>query len=251
MILVATGMKREAKVLARDGVTVIVAGTDHDRFEAELEAGVAAGATAILSVGLAGALAPRLALGDWVVGTLSPTAMERREWSVGASRPRDVRPVTEPTARKDASTGWISRIAALLPGAVVGRIHADGTMIVTAAQKESLHFSTRALACDMESHIAARVAQRHGLPFVVARVVSDAADRSMPRGVQVAMAPDGGIRIGALLLAILIRPWQIPALVGVGMDAGRAMKRLSRGYDVLGRAGFGLGDQRELPLDMG
>ena len=250
MILVACGMKREAKALSRDGAMVVVAGTDHVRFEAELEAGVAAGARAILSMGLAGALAPRLTVGDWVVGTLSPTGMERREWSVGASRPREVKPRVEPTARKDASAGWIGRIAGLLPGAVVGRIHADGTLVVTAAQKEALHFSTRALACDMESHIAARVAQRHGLPFAVARVISDAADRTMPRAVQVAMAPDGGIRIGAILLALVTRPWQIPALTGVGMDAGRAMKQLARGYDMLGRAGFVLGDERQLALDM-
>jgi len=72
----------------------------------------------------------------------------------------------------------------------------------------------------------------------------------LPRAVQVAMAPDGGIRIGAVLLAILTRPWQLPALIGVGLDAGRAMKALARGYDVLARAGFGLGDQRQLALDM-
>ena len=253
MILVACGMKREARALARDGVTVVTAGTDSARFEAELEAGFAAGATAILSMGLAGALAPRLAVGDWVVGTLSPTGMERREWSVGAGamrQPGERRTDPQPTARKEASSGWISRIAALLPGAVVGRIHADGSMIVTAAQKETLHFSTRALACDMESHIAARVAARHGLPFAVARVISDGADRTLPHAVQVAMAPDGGIRIGAVVLAILIRPWQIPALVGVGLDAGRAMKALARGYDVLARSGFGLGDQGKLALDM-
>ena len=67
MILIATGMKREAKALKRDGVQVVVGGTDPARLEAELEAGVAAGATAILSMGLAGALAPRMAVGDWVV----------------------------------------------------------------------------------------------------------------------------------------------------------------------------------------
>ena len=246
MILVACGMKREAKTLAREGVTVITGGTDPVRLEAELEAGVAAGATAILSMGLAGALAPRLAVGDWVVGTLSPTGMERREWSVGAGAtriPGERRTDPQPTARKESSSGWISRIAALLPGAVVGRIHADGSMIVTAAQKEDLHFSARALACDMESHIAARVARRHGLPFAVARVISDGADRTLPRATQVAMAPDGGIRIGAVLLAILIRPWQLPALIGVGLDAGRAMKLLARGHDVLARAGFALTDQ--------
>jgi adenosylhomocysteine nucleosidase len=82
------------------------------------------------------------------------------------------------------------------------------------------------------------------------RVISDAADRTLPRAAQVAMAPDGGVRIGAVLLAILTRPWQLPTLIGVAMDADRAMRVLVRGYDVLARAGFVLGDQGKLPLDM-
>ena len=91
MILIATVMKREAKALAHEGVTVVVGGLDPVRLETELEAGVAAGARAILSMGLAGALAPMLKPGDWVVGTIAPTGMQRREWSVGAgaSRPRN------------------------------------------------------------------------------------------------------------------------------------------------------------------
>ncbi|NIJ33130.1 hypothetical protein FHS98_001500 [Sphingomonas oligoaromativorans] len=246
MILIATGMKREAKALKRDGVQVVVGGTDPARLEAELEAGVAAGATAILSMGLAGALAPRMAVGDWVVGTISPSGMERREWSVGAGNARrEHKPLGQAPSRKtEASKAWINRVAEILPGAVVGRIHADGAMVVTARQKEDLHFSTRACACDMESHIAARVAERHNLPFVVARVISDAADRTLPKAAQVAMGPDGGVRIGAVLLAILTRPWQLPALIGVAMDADRAMRTLVRGYNMLGRAGFVLGDQR-------
>jgi nucleoside phosphorylase len=251
-ILIACGMKREAKALARDGVIVVAAGTDLARLEAELEAGVAAGATAILSMGLAGALAPRLKVGDWVVGTLSPTGMARREWSVGAgsARPKDARPAPHPIAQQDASSGWITRLAGVLPGAVVGRIHADGAMVVTPAHREQLHFAERALACDMESHVAARVARRHRLPFAVARVISDEADRAIPRAAQVAMAPDGGVRIGAVLLALLRRPWQIVGLIALGLAAASAMRSLARGYDALARAGFALGDEGQLALDM-
>ncbi|MDH7639787.1 phosphorylase family protein [Sphingomonas oryzagri] len=240
MILIATGMKSEAKALARDGVIVATAGTDHERLEAELEAGVAAGATAILSMGLAGALAPRLKAGDWVVGTLSPTGMARREWSIGAgsARPKDAKPEPHPIAQKDASRGWITRIAGVLPGAVVGRIHADGTMVVTPAQKEQYHFSERALACDMESHIAAKVARRHNLPFAVARVISDEADRAIPLAAQVAMAPDGGIRLGAVLFALLKRPWQVFALIALGLSTASAMRTLTSGYRLLAEDGF-------------
>jgi nucleoside phosphorylase len=256
-ILIATGMKREAAMLAREGVIVVVGGLDPARLEAELEAGVAAGARAILSMGLAGALAPMLKPGDWVVGTIAPTGMQRREWSVGAgaSRPRTgpaaANPLPEAGSRwGQGAGGWIDRLAKILPGAVVGRIHADGTMIADAARKSALQIETRALAVDMESHVAARVAQRHGLPFAVARVISDAASRSLPHAARVAMAPDGGIRVGAVLIAILTRPWQLPTLIGVALDARSAMKSLARGYDALARAGFALGDEGQLALDM-
>jgi nucleoside phosphorylase len=253
-ILIATGMKREAKVLARDGVIVAVGGLDPVRLEAELEAGVAAGATAILSMGLAGALAPTLKPGDWVVGTIAPTGMQRREWSVGAGadrrRGQPLLPQQAGARWAERGGGWIEQLARVLPDAVVGRIHADGEMVAAAAKKRALQVETRAIAVDMESHIAARVAGRHGLPFAVARVISDAADKTLPRAVMVAIGPDGGLRIGALLLSILTRPWQIPALIGVGLDSGRAMQSLARGYDALCRAGFALGDERQLPLDM-
>jgi nucleoside phosphorylase len=256
-VLIATGMKREAKALARHGATVVAGGTDAARLEAELEAGVAAGATAILSMGLAGALAPMLNVGDWVVGTISPTGMVRREWSVGAGHVRRSHPNDRPIMAKgdsrwaDGAGGWVERIGRCLPGAVVGRIHADGTIAATAEQKQALQASTRALAVDMESHVAARVAERHGLPFAVARVISDSADRTLPMAARRALAPDGGVRIGAVLWELAKRPWQLPALVGVGLDASRAMKQLVRGYDALRGAGFCLGDARQLTLDMG
>jgi adenosylhomocysteine nucleosidase len=239
-ILIATGMKREARALRRDGVSVVVGGTDPARLEAELEEGVAGGATAILSMGLAGALAPRLKVGDWVVGTLSPVGMERREWSVGAGKARapDRKSDLQPTARKEASREWIARIAGILPGAVIGRIHADGKLVVTTEQKETLHFDTRALACDMESHVAARVAERHGLPFAVARVISDEADTSLPLAATKAMGSKGGVNLGGVLLGLLRKPWQLFALIALGLAAGAAMKVLKRGFRAMADVGF-------------
>ena len=35
----------------------------------------------------------------------------------------------------------------------------------------------------MESHVAAAFAAEHGLPFAALRVISDAADRALPRAV--------------------------------------------------------------------
>jgi adenosylhomocysteine nucleosidase len=253
-ILVATGMQREAKVLAREDVIVAIGGLDPAALEAQLENGVAAGARAILSMGLAGALAPTLKPGDWVVGTIAPTGMQRREWSVGAGADRRKgQPLLPQHAAErwaQGSGGWIERLARILPDAVVGRIHADGAIAATADKKRALQVDTRAIAVDTESHVAARVAERHHLPFAVARVISDAADKTLPAAVLVAIGPDGGLRIGAILLALLRRPWHIPALIGVGIDSGRAMKSLARGYDALAGAGFALGDEGQFPLDM-
>ena len=68
-ILVACGLTREARIIARPGLSVVAGGGDAARLEVALEA-AAVGATAVLSSGLAGALDPALKAGDVVVGFL-------------------------------------------------------------------------------------------------------------------------------------------------------------------------------------
>ena len=251
MILIACGMKREAAWLERDGVIVVAGGGDAPRLEQMLEAHAGA-ARAVLSMGLAGGLAPRLAAGEWVVGTVAPSGSERREWSVGAgaSRHGPLRIAADAVAtgqQTERNRDWINRLARTLPGAVVGRIHADGRMVTTAAEKHDLHIANRAIACDMESHVAARVAARHDLPFAVARVVCDPAGRTLPHAARIGMAEDGGIALGKVLLSVLTRPWQIPALIGTARDVGRARRALRRGVDLLTAVEYTLSERRETP----
>lgn len=244
MILVACGLKREAAWLAHDQLRVIAGGGDPRRLEAELEA-LAGEADAILSMGLAGGLAPLLAPGDWIVGTVAPSGADRREWSVGAGTGRTERVRIAGEANSNAQVSernraWINRLARVLPGAVVGRIHADGLVVATAARKHDLHAATRAIACDMESHVAAAVAARHDKPFAVARVILDPASRSLPRAALVSMRPDGGLAVGAMIGAILTRPWQIPALVRLALDTRRARRAIREGMAALAATGFAL-----------
>ena len=212
--------------------------------------------TAILSMGLAGALAPTLKPGDWVVGTIAPTGMQRREWSVGAGadrqRGRTAAAATGGRALGERGGGWIERLAraAARRG---GRPHpCRRPMIVAAAQEGARCRSRRARSPSTWRAMSPRASpQRHGLPFAVARVISDARRptrcRAPCRSRWRRTAGSGSARCCSRSSR---RPWQIPALIGVGLDAGRAMKRLARGYDVLARAGFALGDQGQLPLDM-
>lgn len=67
MILAATGMRREARIIARAGLVPVISGGDAGRLRGLLTA-QAARASAIVSIGIAGALSPELRVGDIVVG---------------------------------------------------------------------------------------------------------------------------------------------------------------------------------------
>ncbi len=196
-------------MLEGPGVKAIAGGGDGPRLEAALER-ACTGVLGIISIGLGGALAEGLAPGDWVIAS-----------EVGG-------------IQTDAA--WTHRLLAALPGARLGPIAGSDVMVVDARAKAALHAATGALAVDMESHIAARVAQRHGLPFAAARTISDGADRALPRAAQAGMKPDGGMDVGAVIAALGRRPWELPALIRTGIEAETAFAALLRGRQLLGSA---------------
>lgn len=229
-LLVATGLQREGRILAAPGLEVIAGGGDGARLEAALERQVAA-ADGIISMGIAGALAPSLRPGDWVVATA----------------------VLDGSSCLATDQPWMERLRARLPGVMAGKVLGMDAMVAEAGEKAALHRECGAVAVDMESHIAARVARRHGIRFVVARVVSDGAHRSLPPAARLGMRPDGSMDLPAVLRSLLADPLQLPALIRTGLEAERAFRSLLRGHRRLGpglagpRAGADLG---ELPLDM-
>ena len=203
--VVATGTKREAAVLRGRGWIVIPGGGDAAGLERRLRA-AAEGASGILSFGMAGALADELAVGDWIVGDRVTGAVEAM-----------------------CHPAWRDALAARLPGARVGAVFADGRMIAAAAEKRVFHARRRALAVDMESHVAAACAAERGLPFAIVRCVSDAAGDDLPAAITVAMRPGGEIDTSAMLASLLRRPGQIARLVGMGWAFARAMRALKAG----------------------
>lgn len=230
MIVAVTGLERERRILVEarggPGIEVIVGGGDAVRLEREIDRS-AARAGGIISIGIAGALAPDLRPGAWVVGD--------------AVRGADLAMPTD--------QAWRERLVARLPDARGGLILGVGTIVATAAEKADLHRTTGAIAVDMESHVAARVAARHRLPFAVARVISDAADRTLPPAARVGMRADGGIDLPAVLRSLLADPLQLPALIRTGLEAERGFRALLRGHRRLGGR-LGGPDLGELPVDM-
>ncbi len=201
-ILAICGLKREARLLEKASVHVAVGGG----FE------VAPDIRGIISIGIAGALAPEMEVGDVVIAERVVTACEAFE--------------------TDAK--WTARLAASFPNATIGAILGRGTIADTAEVKALLHDATGAVAVDMESHLAADAALTHGLPFAALRVISDRADQSLPPAALVAMNPDGSIALGRVLWSVAKGPGQIGALIRTGRESDRAFAQLLRCVETLG-----------------
>lgn len=226
MILAVTGLQRERRLLVGPGVEVVAGGGDQVRLEAVLKR-LVPDMRGVISIGIAGALAPGLRPGRWVVATS----------------------VRDDGTELPTDPDWTDRLASRLPGAERGVLLGVGTVAATAAQKAELRRTSNAIALDMESHVAARVARHHRLPFVAARVISDAAHRTLPPAARVGMRGDGGIDLPAVLRSLLMAPWQLPALIRTGLEAETAFRALLRGHRLLG-PGLGGPDVGKLPPDM-
>lgn len=218
-ILVAGGLTREAAIIARPGFVVVAGGGDAARLERELEA-AAGGVSVVLSCGVAGALDPALRAGDVVIGTLHAPFV-----SSEVEKPAMVPGFSTALETNGRLVAWL---ASALPNAHLGTIVGADSIIASTAEKAALHAVTGAIAVDMESHIAARVAARHDLPFAILRTISDSADHALPPAALVGMKPDGGVALGAILASLARNPAQLPALIRTGRDAGAAFTALRR-----------------------
>ena len=223
MILLACGFVAEARAAASSLVIGVPGGGDAGYLEAELERR-AAEATAIISWGLTGALMEDLAVGDWVVGTGVAGALDAA-----------------------CDTTWIATALAVLPNARAGVFHADG-LLADAPAKHALGRTGR-LAVDMESHVAARIATRHGLPFAILRVVSDHVGDAVPPAVMASMGPGGRTDYAAIAASIARRPAQLPHFAAFARSALAAMRELRRGRALLG-ARLGAPDIRQRAADV-
>jgi adenosylhomocysteine nucleosidase len=221
-VIAVTGLAFEARIAAGEGVTVIY-GRDEGRMIAELERAIASGAGGIVSFGTAGGLTPQLAPGDWVVAEAIVTDAQR--WA--------------------ADPAWSAKLLARLPHATYGPIASVDVPVAGATAKLALHDRIGAVAVDMESHIAARVASAHGLPFAACRVIIDPAHRTLPPAALAAMRADGGVNLPAVVGSLARRPSQLLLLLRLALDARAARAALFRGRRLLG-PGLGFLDFPEL-----
>lgn len=209
-LLVVTGTRREAATIAGPGVVTLAGGGSRARLVAELERLVPQ-SCGVLSFGMAGALDPALALGDWVVAT-----------RVVGDWQGECDPVFGGSLARRLRTGR------RLPTS--GILFASDRLIASAGDKAALHSDSGAIAADMESHLAGAAAAAHGVRFAVLRCISDEAGADLPPAIAVAMAPGGGLAGLRIAGSILRHPGQVPALL-------RTTARFKRAFDVLEAGG--------------
>ena len=216
-VIVATGFTREARTITDPGVVAVPGGGVAANLERALHAAAERGAAGIVSFGLTGGLVDGLRIGDWVIGDRIAGAIDL--------------PTDE---------AWANALHQRLPAARIGAFFADGRMIDTVDEKRALGSRHDALAVDMESHVAARVAAAHGLPFAIVRVVSDEVGHLLPHAITVSMRPDGGIHAAAMMRSLTANPRQIG-------DVARTMASFAKGFAGLKAGARRIGPRMAFP----
>lgn len=213
-VIVVCGLTAEARIAAGPGIIVIAGGGDHARLAAEIDT-VAPGAAGIVSFGVAGGLAPGLKPGDLRVAD-------------AIVAPDGTRSATDPA--------WAATLLSKLSdlSAESATFAAVDLPLADVAGKAALHRATGAALVDMESHIVARAAVRHGLKLAGLRAVTDPADRSLPHAATVGMRADGKVDLAAILSSLGRNPGQLPGLIRTGLEARAAFVALLRGRQLLG-----------------
>ena len=212
-ILAVSGLLREARIAKGTGVTTIAGGGDAAGLARKIEAALSDDDIhGIISIGIAGALAPTLCVGDCVIAS----------------------EVVAPGERVSADEYWTAKLLDRIAGAACGVIAGSNRVANTKEAKAQLYRETGALAVDMESHIAARAARDHGIAFAALRVISDDAENGLPPAALVAMKPDGSIAIGKVMASLLMRPQQIPDLIRTARDSEAAFAGLLRRRSLAG-----------------
>ena len=200
---IVVGLEAEARLVRRLGPAVRIAISGATATGAARAAGdlVEHGATHLLSVGLAAGLDPSLRAGDLLVPAQVMTHGLRLD--------------TDPALR-----------ALLGPGLAAPLLHSD-VLVADPVAKAALHAGSGCASLDMESGALARAAAAAGLPFAVLRAVCDPAGRALPPAARIPLHPDGRLQARALLGSILRHPGQLPGLLALGRDAGRATTMLA------------------------
>jgi adenosylhomocysteine nucleosidase len=207
-VLIVSGLKREAAILAGPGRTTLCG--DASILRARLAEAASLKPSLVVSWGLCGGLDPRLRPGDLILGAevVSDQGAVRTDQAVTALLAK--------------------RLAGVGAHVIVERLAASHAPVLTAAAKADLRRATGAAGVDMESLIAGRYALEQRSPFVIVRAVADPAERDLPPLVLKAVDSGGGIDALAVIRELIRSPRELAGLRAAARDSGAAFEALKR-----------------------
>lgn len=167
----------------------------------------------LLICGFAGGLAPSLQPGDLV---LADRVLHDTE---PGKAPRELFPDPGLLARAHS----VRTRARRQPGTLITVPH----VLMHSCQKRAYHQRTGATAADMETAVAAQMAQSRNIPWLAVRAISDTARDNLPLDFSALSDAGGHIHRNRVLGAVLIRPWKIPGLIRLGARSALAARNLA------------------------
>lgn len=210
-MIVVVGLAFEARIAAGAGRHVICAGIGRD-LAGTLSKVITPNSRGLISFGVCGGLAPHLRPGSCIVAS--------------AVRSHKGRFATDPH--------WSQRLLQALPDSQHGELLGVAGPVAEPESKRTLHAETGAIAADMESHIVAQVAAANNLPLAVIRVVTDPAERPIPRAAISAMRSDGTVDVWSMVRTLAKTPRDLGLMVRTALDARAAHATLRTSRRALG-----------------
>ncbi len=220
-VLIVSGLKREAAILAGPGRLAICG--DASTLRARLAELADTPVGLVISWGLCGGLDPRLRPGDLILGADLVSA--------------DGRISTDEAVTSSLAQGLIGAGTHV----AVERAAGAASPVLRAEAKAELRRETGAAVVDMESVTAGRFALERRAPFAILRAVADPADRDLPPLVSRAVDPDGRIRTSAVIGELVRSPRQLAGLAAAARDSRAAFRALGRCRGLLPGLFLGLG----------
>jgi adenosylhomocysteine nucleosidase len=190
-----------------EGSLLALSGIGRAAAAAGAHALIDAGASALMTFGMAGGLDPALKCGSVVI----PSEL-----------------LSSDGARYAACRTWREQVAAAvspLRAVSEGNLLTSSHAIETAAEKAAAYRTTGAAAVDMESAAVAEIAAQHNLPFIAVRVIVDTAADALPRAV-IAASRAGRVQLARLIGGLILAPREIAALLRLAQRYRIAMRSL-------------------------
>ena len=168
----------------------------------------------LLSAGFCGGLSPAAGLADIVIGS-------QVVGKVG-SFPSDPH-LLDTASRSFKALGWPFHVGPVL---TVDEVVPLADRVQECAKPEIL-------AVDMESAYLAEVAERHDVPFLTIRVVSDTPSTPWATEERTFLKPDGRLKTAAFAISIFRHPSRIGRLLRLASELRSGTRRLALGIEAL------------------